>query len=146
MARTIYFDMDGTIADLYSVDGWLDHILAESAYPYAQAKPLVRLSTLAFWLNKLQKKGYRLGVISWCAKGSTQFYDALVMQAKQKWLQKHLPSVHWDEINIVPYGFCKNNFCNGNDVLFDDEERNRTAWTGNAYDVNNILEVLKTYG
>ena len=28
-------------------------------------------------------------------------------------------------------------------VLFDDEEHNRTTWTGRAFDVNNILEILR---
>ena len=28
MTKAIYFDMDGTIADLYGVDGWLDSLVA----------------------------------------------------------------------------------------------------------------------
>ena len=30
MNKMICFDMDGTIADLYSVDGWLDYLRAEN--------------------------------------------------------------------------------------------------------------------
>ena len=26
---------------------------------------------------------------------------------------------------------------------FDDEQKNRENWTGRAYDVNNIMEILK---
>ena len=60
------------------------------------------------------------------------------------WLKKHLPSVNWDEIHIVPYGTPKQNFCNSPlDILFDDEERNRNNWTGRAYGVENILEILR---
>ena len=29
------------------------------------------------------------------------------------------------------------------DILFDDEERNRNNWTGRAFDVENIMEILK---
>ena len=29
------------------------------------------------------------------------------------------------------------------DILFDDEEKNRNEWTGKAFDVNDILGVLK---
>jgi hypothetical protein len=56
-------------------------------------------------------------------------------------LRKHLPSVKWDNINIVPYGTPKST-C-GSDILFDDEENNRKEWKGTAYDVNNILDELK---
>ena len=31
------------------------------------------------------------------------------------------------------------------DILFDDEAKNRNNWTGKAYDVQNILEILKTF-
>ena len=50
----------------------------------------------------------------------------------------------WDAIHIVPYGTPKQNFCgNPLDILFDDEAGNRENWTGRAYDVNNIMEILK---
>lgn len=142
---TIFFDLDGTLADLYNVEGWLDMLLASDTLPYEIAKPLVRLSALARLLNNLQKKGYRIGIISWLSKGSSPEYDKDVTAAKKKWLAKHLKSVNFDEINIIRYGIPKEQFAKTeNDVLFDDELQNRTNWTGKAFDVNNILEVLKT--
>ena len=33
MTKAIYFDMDGTIADLYAVDGWLDMLRAYDPTP-----------------------------------------------------------------------------------------------------------------
>ena len=140
---TIWFDMDGTIADLYSVENWLPMLRAYDPAPYALAKPLVRLSTLAYMLNKLKAKGYRVGVISWGSKVSTPAYDAAVTAAKVAWLKRHLPSVDFDEIHVVPYGVNKNLFNDGNDILFDDEKPNRENWTGTAYDADNILETLK---
>ena len=142
--KAIYFDMDGTIADLYGVDGWLDSLRASDPSPYIKASPLVRLSTLARLLNSLQRKGYTLGVISWCSKSATAEYDRAVTTAKLSWLSHHLPSVKWNEIHIVAYGTPKAtlpNFPEG--ILFDDEERHRTSWAGTAYDVHNIIEVLK---
>ena len=88
--------MDGTIADLYGVDGWLDDLINKSARPYEVAKPLVNLSALARRLNTLQRQGYKLTVISWLAKNSTDEFDELVTLAKMKWLRTHLPSVKWD--------------------------------------------------
>ena len=144
MTKTIFFDMDGTIADLYGVEGWLDMLIASDALPYEIAKPLVRLSALARVLNRLQKQGYRVGVISWLAKNSTAEYDEAVAKAKLEWLGKHLASVAFDEVNIVPYGTAKQTFAHTDeDILFDDEEHNRNEWTGEAFDVTNIIEVLK---
>lgn len=144
MNTTIFFDMDGTIADLYGVENWLDYLIAADTLPYEVAKPLIRLNALARVLNRLQNQGYKIGIISWLAKNSSAEYDGKVTKAKQDWLAKHLKSVHFDEINIVAYGTPKQNFAKtANDILFDDEERNRETWTGRAFDVNNILEVLK---
>jgi len=138
----INFDMDGTIADLYGVEGWLEDIISRNARPYREARPLVNLSSLARILNGLQKNGYEIAVISWLAKNSTTEYDEIVTRAKMEWLKNHLPSVKWDKISIVAYGTPKST-C-GNGILFDDEEPNRKEWNGTAYDVDNILEVLKS--
>lgn len=141
----ILFDMDGTIANLYGVNNWLDYLTNSNTYPYEKARPLVNMQLLARLLNKLQKNGYEIGVISWLAKNSTKDYDTRVTNAKKKWLETHLKSVQWDFVEIVPYGTNKNLVCkNTNDILFDDEIGNRTAWNGIAYDVNNIIEILKT--
>ena len=144
MNITINFDMDGTIADLYGVKGWLEMLIAEDETPYAIAEPLLRLSALARRLNTLQRNGYNIAVISWLSKCGTAEYNEKVTRAKIEWLEKHLPSVKWDRVTIVEYGTPKENFCeNPLDILFDDEEQNRNNWNGIAYDVNDILEVLK---
>ena len=39
MTTTIFFDMDGTIADLYGVENWLDYLIASDVLPYEIAKP-----------------------------------------------------------------------------------------------------------
>ena len=138
----IWFDMDGTIADLYGVKGWLAMLIDNDPTPYAIARPLVNLSRLARHLNKLQKMGFEIGIISWLSKSSTPEYDNLVTKAKLFWLKLHLPSVQWDEIKIVPYGTNKWETC-GDGCLFDDEARNREAWENNAaYEPNEIFTIL----
>lgn len=144
MKITINFDMDGTIADLYGVENWLDFLMNEDPTPYKIAEPLLRLCVLARRLNALQRAGYELAIISWLSKAGSEAYNDAVTATKIAWLEKHLPSVKWDEIHIVPYGTPKQNFCKSPfDILFDDEEQNRHNWTGQAFDVKNILEVLK---
>ena len=144
MTTTIFFDMDGTIADLYGVENWLDYLIALDALPYEIAKPLIRLNALARILNRLQKQGYKVGVISWLAKNSNTVYDEKVTRAKKEWLKKHLASDNFDEIHNVKYGTPKQTFAKTeHDILFDDEEKNRNDWTGKAFDVNEIIEILK---
>lgn len=141
MRKEIWFDMDGTIADLYGVDGWLEMLINNDPTPYKVARPLVRMTTLARLLNRLQREGYEIGIVSWLSKTSTAEYDRAVTEAKREWLAKHLKSVRFDYIDILPYGTPKEAGRNG--ILFDDEEKNRTNWNEIAYDVSEIIEVLK---
>ncbi len=143
MVRAINFDMDGTIADFYGVENWLSYLMERNPFPYENAKPLVNMSALARRLNALQRKGYEINIISWLAKNSTDDFDKIVTSAKENWLKMHLPSVKWNKITIVAYGIDKSTL--GNGVLFDDEENNRKMWGEGAYDVHNILEVLKQF-
>ena len=143
--RTIFFDLDGTIADLYGVENWLQYLLASNPFPYENAKPLLNLQALARVLNRLQRNGFRIEFISWLSKNSTPEYDEAVTLAKLRWLRVHLASVSFDEINIVSYGICKDTFRHTTtDILFDDEEPNRKAWNGVAFGVENIIEVLRS--
>ena len=139
----IWFDMDGTIADLYGVNGWLEMLIAQDATPYAIAKPLVNLSTLARLMHKAQRNGFEICIVSALAKNSTADYDEKVKTAKMRWLKKHLASVDFNEIRFVPYTFTKNDVNSGNDILFDDEDRHLTAWTGKAFPANTILDILR---
>lgn len=139
----IWFDMDGTIADLYGVNGWLEMLTAKDATPYAIAKPLVNLSALARLMHKAQRNGFEICIVSALAKNSTADYDEKVKTAKMGWLKKHLASVDFDEIRFVPYTFTKNDVNSGNDILFDDEDRHLTTWTGKAVHASEILSTLR---
>ena len=141
MEKKICFDMDGTIANLYAVEGWLPMLRACDPTPYAQAEPMLNMSAFARLLHKAQRLGYEIVVLSWLAKNSTAEYDNAVTVAKLEWLKIHLPSVEWNEIIIVPYGTPKHEVSSG--VLFDDEEYNRNMWGQGAYEPSEILEFLR---
>lgn len=143
---TLYFDMDGTIANLYGVDGWLDDLINYNPRPYKEATPLINLSLFARYLNQLQALGINIGIVSWLSKNSTDEYDEMVTRAKEKWLRQHLKSVHWDEIHIVAYGTPKQTVVNDIGFLFDDEKPNRENWGEKyTYDEKEILETLKSW-
>ena len=143
MKKMIWFDMDGTIADLYAVEDWLPKLRSYDASPYAEAEVLLNMSLLARLLNKVQAIGYGIGIISWLSRNPTPEYDKAVTEAKLGWLEQHLKSVHFDEIHIVSSGIPKFNFMETEeDILFDDEEPNRENWKGEAYEPDEIFSVL----
>lgn len=139
--KIINLDMDGTLVDFYGVPNWLEMLEKGDPTPYAIAKPLFSFSLLARFLNRLQKQGYQICIISWLSKTGTKEYNEVVKEVKLSYLAKHLPSVKFDKISIVPYGTPKST-C-GQGILFDDEERNRKEWKGVAYDEKNLLQILK---
>lgn len=134
--------MDGTIADLYGVENWLEDLRNEIVRPYKVAKANINLSLLARYLNKLRAGGYKIGVISWTSMKASENYSEAIASAKIHWLINHLPSVWFDEINIVPYGTEKNIFNGGADLLFDDDIKVRNNWTGDSFPPEQILSVL----
>ena len=54
MNRTLVFDMDGTIANLYGVNGWLKDLRSESDRPYRVAEPMYKMDELNSILNELK--------------------------------------------------------------------------------------------
>lgn len=140
----IYFDMDGTIADLYGVENWLEDLLHEDTRPYREARPLVNMRVLARQLNRLIRAGYSVNIISWTSRNGSDSYNEEVRRVKIRWLNKHLHSVRFDNIEIIPYGTPKELY--GSGILFDDEEKNREAWGEGAYTEKEIFEILKKLG
>lgn len=137
----INFDLDGTLANLYAVEGWLPMLRAYDPTPYRIAEPMLNMSALARLLHKAQRLGYEICIISWLSKDPNAEYGEAVRLAKMEWLAEHLPSVEWDEVHIVAYGTPKHEICGG--VLFDDEEYNRNMWGEGAFEPKDILEFLR---
>lgn len=143
---TIYFDMDGTIANLYGVADWLPKLRSEDASPYLDAEPMVEAGEFQLLLSILQNRGFKLGIISWLAKNSTKSYDKMVREAKRNWLKKHFPEIQFDEMHFVKYGTRKDYVAKEKDgIIFDDDERVRNKWRGLPINPNyvDILEKLR---
>lgn len=121
----VYFDMDGTIADFYGVEGWLDAILRGDTMPYDTAPTMGNIERLAALCAAY---GATVGVISWLVRGSTPGYDKAVRRAKKAWLADNFP---WaTEIHIIKHGTPKQSVAKAktNAVLIDDECRNCEKW------------------
>ena len=145
MNRTLVFDMDGTIANLYGVENWLADLRNYNPRPYIVAEPMYDMDTLKVVLEMLKGQGWRIVVTSWLSKESTREYDRMVRKAKREWLERY--EFPFDEIHLVAYGTTKANCTRklgGYQILIDDNEMVRKGWNlGSTMNANeNILEKL----
>ena len=148
MRKMLVFDMDGTIADFYNVEGWLDDLKAEKTRPYDEAKPLYDMTELAELLNMLRAHGWCICVTTWLAKGATKEYNKAVTKAKKEWLAKY--NFPYDEIHCVKYGTTKANCTRKKadfQILIDDNKKVRDGWTlgttvNAEFDIMNFLKAL----
>ena len=101
----IYFDMDGTIADLYGSQNWLQTIQEEKSGAYEFLNPMFEIQEFNNICTQLIKNGVHFGVISWGSKNSSDKFLQTVRNEKIKWLRKYLPFI--EDINVVHYGIPK---------------------------------------
>ena len=147
MNKTLVFDMDGTIADLYGVENWLDSLNNEDVRPYVEAKPLVDMEALNLILDILKRYGWKVVVTTWLAKNASEIYNQEVRKAKIEWLKKQ--NFEYDEIHLIKYGTTKADSTRkkgGLQILIDDNDKIRKGWhLGNTINAkgNIIAELLK---
>ena len=147
MAKMIVFDMDGTIANLYGVAGWLHMLQAEDVTPYEIAEPLYNMKELSNILLDLKMLGgFRIAVTSWTSKGGSDEYNKAVAKAKKDWLDRFC--FPYDELHLVEYGTSKSEctaYENDFQVLIDDNKKVRNSWVlGNTINAKeDILPFLE---
>lgn len=129
--RTIFFDMDGTIADLYGQPNWLANLRAENPAPYVKAEPMYNMEMLNSFLEVFKKFGFRVGVITWGSMNASKEYDNLVRRAKREWVHKYLPACqefHYQRYGTPKYRATYQNIKINKDILIDDNEEVRKMW------------------
>lgn len=144
MKKTLWFDMDGTLADTLRARPFWTLSDEEWVETVRTARGMVNLSALARLLRKAQRNGYEVGIVSWLPKSETLREETV--NAKREWLARHLPSVKWDAVDIIRNGAPKWEGREG--FLFDDNKKNRHDWNkhngeGTAYNYDEILGVLR---
>lgn len=131
--KYLCFDMDGTIADLYAVNGWLEQLRAYNPNPYRVAEPMWDMVELARVINEIQSVGVKIVIITWASKDSTREYDMAVRQAKLDWLEEM--GFPYDFFHCVKYGTTKANTIRKymeieeTAILIDDNEKVRNGWS-----------------
>lgn len=140
----LVWDMDGTIADLYSVDEWEPKLRASDPSPYLDAKPLVDMAALRELLQRAKSMNIRIITVSWSSMNGTVEYGREVRKAKKEWLEKHCPEL-LEELHVVKYGTDKYSLCKGlRAILIDDNEKVRKSWPFDSIDASDSLIMLET--
>ena len=130
--RMIVWDMDGTIADLYGVDGWLEKLRSENPLPYEIAKPLWDMERLANIIRGLQAIGVEQRIVTWLSMDSSEEYKTETRRAKKEWLEQF--DFPFDHFHGVQYGATKadsvRKFLADDEtaILIDDSAKVRKGW------------------
>ena len=130
--RMIVWDMDGTIADLYGVDGWLEKLRSENPLPYEIAKPLWDMERLANIIRGLQAIGVEQRIVTWLSMDSSEEYKTETRRAKKEWLEHF--DFPFDHFHGVQYGATKadsvRKFLADDEtaILIDDSAKVRKGW------------------
>jgi len=126
--KTIYFDMDGTIANLYGVRNWLPRLRSEDATPYLEAEPMCDMVRVIELLEALCAQGYRIGIISWLSMGASKAYKKEVTRNKKRWLNQEMP-IEFDEMHFIQYGTPKHRVARDKfGIIIDDSSEVRAGW------------------
>lgn len=150
--KKIIFDMDGTIADLYGVENWLEDLRNFNPRPYEIAKPMYDMDVLKTMLELLQTLGYTIAITSWLSLETNKQYNRMVRKAKREWLAKH--NFPYDEIHLVKYGTPKHKVTKGDfQILIDDNEKvrekfenaekNRTTIDATKNIMSSLMELIQ---
>ena len=125
--KIVYLDMDGTIADLYGINNWLERLRDEDSTIFTECETLITEKAL-FDLYPVEK--YEIRILSMTPKKATKRYCMSVIAQKNEWLDTHFP--HIKKRIYLPYGHNKNLKNSVNKILIDDSEIIRNNFRGIA--------------
>ena len=117
--QAIYFDMDGTVYDLYGVNDWLHMLHTENTDAYECGKPLYNMDKLNSILEQFVALGIVIGVVTWSAMDGSKEFNRKTRKVKKAWVAEHMPTV--TEFHCIKYGTPKHKVAKiKNSILVDD--------------------------
>lgn len=131
--RTVYFDMDGTIANLYAVPDVFKRLDANDATPYAEAIPIPKYIDM---MHQFKEMGYKVGIITACSRFPPNTPDDVKAKMnieteanKIKWLKEQGLWGIIDTFQFIPCGVSKYEVTEDKTgVLVDDEDKVLATW------------------
>ncbi len=145
----LYFDMDGTIADLYDHENWLEKI-RDGESIFNELKKMPKTDKIIKYLNKIKQYSddVKVNIITWLPMDATIPQMIQYTDEKIQWTEKNFVPV--SAFIALPYGSPKHKAIIKEEkayhLLFDDNAEVRNEWQGKnkiAFDENNIVEVLR---
>ena len=147
--KKIYFDMDGTVYDLYGMENWLEMLRNEEKGAFTLGKSLVDMDKLKRVCIELIGIGYQIGIITWLPMGASLEYCEVCAEEKRNWAEKNMPYI--SEFYALEYGTPKQ-YAPARRAsemwLVDDSKEVREMWVTEkqrkAIDANdNIIKALE---
>lgn len=90
--QAIYFDMDGTIYDLYSVTDWESRLNSEDVTAYSCGEAMYDMGNLNALLEEFVALGFVIGVVTWSAMYGSKEFNKATRKVKKDWIAKNLPA------------------------------------------------------
>ena len=129
---TVWFDMDGTIADLYGHEDWLKRLRNDDASIFLELKPMFYIYEAFEQIrSQLEEQNIivNIGIITWTPMEATYKFEKECESTKRDWIETLYPAL--DEFYAIPYGTPKQSAINtkqGLHILVDDNEEVRRVW------------------
>lgn len=123
----VYLDLDGTIADLYGKENWLECLRAEKENTFSDLRPMISQDKL---LEIFPQERYDIRILSMTPLGASKAFCEKVVEEKNAWLDEHFPALK--KRIYQKYGHNKNVKNSANAILVDDNETIRKSWKGIA--------------
>ena len=135
----IFFDLDGTLADLYKVEGWLESLRSNDWSVYRKCAPRHNYQRINTAIEALIENGWQVGVITWASKGIGWGKDLdKIAEVKFDWLCEFFPALANGHFACLPYGRRKADFaeeinsCYEVAYLVDDNKEVRQEWRSHS--------------
>lgn len=150
MSIKIYFDLDGTVYDLFGVPNWLEKLNTEDVSVYSEGSSLFANDFYKI-VSALMRYGVRFGVITWGSMTATPEFEVKTEETKRRWVKDNLPFC--ESFAYQQYGTPKQQAVKNrtqNDILIDDNSdvikvwengKNRTAYK--VTDDKCVTDILK---
>ena len=107
MSIKIYFDLDGTVYDLYNVENWLEKLRSEDASVFSEGDFIGDYNRFKTVCEKLVSVGVQFEVITWLPMQASEEYEIECTEVKREWVKKFMPFV--TEFTAQSYGIPKQN-------------------------------------